>query len=404
MDLSATAEPGSTRSLATSEMHSASWNSTIAHTTSVEGPFDVEAMAAAFTALTVRHPALRCRIAVVDGTFSFSVTPDFQPTVEVHVGQPRDRPTDGPIRALVEQERELARLEIVRRRESTVVTLLIHHGIADLAATLAYCRELWANYTGIVEGSFRAGPPVHSLPSPLESVAPGAEFGQARPNPAVRQPDRSAFERPDTVRLTLSERETSGLLRSCRESGVTLHAGLAGLLVAARASGLSRDELLRCASIVNTRRYLPRPLAPTAGTNILGISWADLRVTDGISPIRLGDQIVRKLHADIADGSIWGNNRAAEVNRAPARGVMISNLGSISEVTTPEGVSVTGHSVVGNAIGRRADVNGLQVYQTYGFQGRLFIDSIATAENPSPFTDVRECLEALLHMPKESRT
>ena len=311
---------------------------------------------------------------------------------------------------------QVCALRVYRFGAKFRLTFLLHHAIADADAALAYLHDVWKLYTERtrrVNGVARliSAPPPHPIPASAETLLRARGYSE----PASRQMMdlRPAYRGPESIwtalrprraqraRVHLSMEQTDRLLDVGRAHGVTLNGLVSAALVLAEREMSGKTELsVAISSFVNLRTRIDPPVAPTEGTNVLGIAEAILEVSRDSDALDLARSVV----ADIRDGLrttrihhtafVRGDIRRALslVRRyfllVPMAGlvptftaIQVTNWGRISEFATPDGVDINDfrcgvelHPVSAFIATRGIAMVEGRIYFVTSYNGRLSID------------------------------
>ncbi|WP_139359971.1 acyltransferase [Mycobacterium sp. D16Q16] len=322
------------------------------------------------------------------------------------------------------------------------VTFLLHHAIADADAALAYLHDVWKLYTERtrrVNGVVRlvSAPPPHPIPVSAETLLRARGYGE----PASRQMMdlRPAYRGPQWVwtalrprraqraRVQLSVEQTDRLLDVGRAHGVTLNGLVSAALVLAEREMSGKSELpVALSSFVNLRSRIDPPVAPTEGTNVLGIAEMILEVSRGSDALDLARRVVADIHDGLRTARIHHTafvrgdiRRALSLMRryfllVPMGGlvptftaIQITNWGRVSEFTTPDGMDIHDfrcgvelHPVSAFVATRGIAMVEGRIYFVTSYQGRLSIDftELVTSTNSARSVEqiLRDEIEKLI--------
>jgi phenolphthiocerol/phthiocerol/phthiodiolone dimycocerosyl transferase len=319
---------------------------------------------------------------------------------------------------------QVCALRVYRSAGKFRVTFLLHHAIADADAALAYLHDVWTLYaerTRRANGVVRPmGTPPHPIPASAETLLRAR--GYTEPASAPMMDLRPAYRGPEWIwtalrprraqraRIHLSVEQTDRLLEVGRAHGVTLNGLISAALVLAEREISGKSELsVAMSSFVNLRSRIDPPVAPTEGTNVLGIAEMILDVGRGSDALDLARQVI----ADIRDGLqtnrihhtafVRGDiRRALSLARryfllVPMGGlvptftaIQINNWGRVSEFATPAGVDINDfrcgvelHPVTAFIATRAVAMVEGRIYFVTSYNGRLSIDftKLVSGEN-----------------------
>lgn len=351
-----------------------------------EGALDLVALQAAFTELVRRNPVLAAHLEeTADG---FMLVPSGRELcIEVRQGDPdafqdsADEPLD--------QTQQLVRLQVIQRGDDAMVVGTLHHSIADGNAAFALLAELWANYTAIVSGAA----PGHFEPRPIP-IGPHNVLDLADA-PPMGPPGGPEFFSPATFLngkgggcrrslLVLSPAHTSAVARFAKARNSTVHAVLAGAVLAAERTMIDEPGALPVLvrSSVDVRGLLPTPIEVLDGTNFVGMVLTALHVDLDDDPMTLGTKVVDDIRAGIADGSALYSS----MQPLPAPEIMdnlppvtyISNVGRIPLFVTPDSLRVTAIRMGILPLGSNSTM-----YMVSTYNGELTIDVITPIDGIS---------------------
>ncbi|MFC9436081.1 hypothetical protein [Nocardia sp. NPDC057030] len=343
------------RPLAPSEEIFAGSEVLVGYSMRLYGRLNLAALSAAFDAVVRAYPALGAHLEP-DGRGHLLVeSPGGTPEITVVDGDP-ELLLSG---ARLDQRAALAALCVVRDGDSTGVTLVTHHSVADACHSLAVLAEMWSCYTDISHGRTPTLAP-HRFPDAVEDLLlarcvekmAGAPVS-ARPLVVAESPgppppveDDQPYLLPLTARCRLTKRETAALADLAHREGTTINglASAAILLTEAELRELPMTELSYTYSVDLRNRVTPA-IGHTEGTNVLG--FADF------VPTRCEDKTLVGLARDISDGLRRGlasgvvqqtplhipDIASGPPPRAPGI-VLATNWGRIDRPRLPEGLRV----------------------------------------------------------------
>ncbi|MGW5575144.1 phthiocerol/phthiodiolone dimycocerosyl transferase family protein [Nocardia thailandica] len=220
--------------------------------TTVTGPLDIARVRGVLDGLAAAHPLLRCRTAEVDGVACLVRDDTYRPPLRVRTGGESAYLT--LINAPQDWSEGLFRAEVLREGDRHQLVLVVHHGIADGRSAAALLALFWRNYTAGITGEAAALVfPDQSLPPAMDvalSTVIGAGDAEAwldtvrvaaagldpAAAPRTLPHDGGAHDplgRFALRRVELSAERTSGLVRAARDAGLTVHALLTGVALAA---------------------------------------------------------------------------------------------------------------------------------------------------------------------------
>lgn len=387
------------------------------------GVLDEAALESALIGLIDMYPVLGGRIHVSRKGFELRFTPRELPAVTF-----RDV-SDADIGDYVLAGRSalpmghVYALQVYRSKDKFRVTLLLHHAIADADAALAYLHDLWELYTERVHGlaGMMGTPPPHPIPASSETLLRGRGYAESASRqmldlrPAYRGAESIwtalRARRAERARIHLSVEQTDRLLEMGRAHGVTLNGLVSAALVLAEREMSGKEQLsVAVSSFVNLRSRIDPPVAPTEGTNVLGIAEAILEVNQGSDALGLARQVVADIHDGLRTARIHHTAfvRSGDIRRAlslarryfllvPAGGlvptftaIQITNWGRVSEFATPAGIEINDfrcgvelHAVSAFIATRGVAMVEGRIYFVTTYNGRLSIDftKLTTGKN-----------------------
>ncbi|WP_194820176.1 hypothetical protein [Nocardia sp. XZ_19_385] len=342
------------RRLAPSEAFFATVSVYVSCSTHVSGPLDMVALSRAFDALRAEYPVLSCRI-VSDGAGQAVL--ETVPVVSAGVSQKRAS-SDDPLDQLSDLRGSAAAVHVVRRdRETSSVTLLTHHAIADGPHSLRLLATLWSYYTDTIAGR-RSQAPVRPYPRCLEDllsergiVAPTDGVAAQKSTPAGDQASDPPEPEPEPeevvwTRTRLTMQETESLLALGRQENTTLNGVVSAALLRAAADALGVAVAdLTYEYAVDLRRRLVPPVDTTDGTNVQGTARFVAEVVTGGEDLALARAISARLTRDLATGAIQRSwlcvaDRLASLIASPKTLVQSANWGTLPPLSAPEGLTI----------------------------------------------------------------
>lgn len=292
------------RPLAPSEEIFAGSEVLVGYSMRLSGRLNLAALSAAFDAVVRAYPALGAHLEPNGRGHILVESPGGTPEITVVDGDPEQLLSG----AQLDQRTALAALCVVRDGESTGVTLVTHHSVADACHSLAVLAEMWSCYTDISHGRTPTLTS-HRFPDAVEDLLLARCVEKmsglpvsARPlvvaeTPASPPPveDDPPYLLPLTARCRLTKRETAALAELAHREGTTINglASAAILLTEAELRELPLTELSYTYSVDLRNRVTPA-IGHTEGTNVLG--FADF------VPPRHADNTLIGLARGISDG------------------------------------------------------------------------------------------------------
>ncbi|MFI6173106.1 hypothetical protein ACIBCN_40450 [Nocardia sp. NPDC051052] len=343
------------RPLAPSEEIFAGSEVLVGYSMRLSGRLNLAALSAAFDAVVRAYPALGAHLEP-DGRGHILVeSPGRAPTITVVDGDPEQLLSG----ARLDQRAALAALCVVRDGDSTGVTLVTHHSVADACHSLAVLAELWSCYTEISDGR---APTLssHRFPAAVEDLLLARCVEKmsglpvsSRPLIVTESPGAAApvaadesYLLPLTARCRLNKRETAALADLAHREGTTINglASAAILLTEAELRELPLTELSYTYSVDLRNRVSPA-IGHTEGTNVLG--FADFVPTGdaGTTLIGLARGISDALRNGLASGVVQQTPlhipdiASGPPPRAPGI-VLATNWGRIDRPRLPEGLCI----------------------------------------------------------------
>lgn len=346
----------------------------------LRGRVDVEALAAAFHAVTQAHPTLRSRI-VADGTGHALAPLDEteRPRLETRTeelddayGTELNRPltVGGPLSRAV--------LVSAPDGEEHLFVLVVDHTVTDGHSSITLHNTLWDHYRSLVAdeqpqtGQSSADvPDTPAWPEPVSALLPPADeadtaayldarIAQAKENPVelVRYDvastpgaapaggtEKGDDERHIEVRrLTLDADNTARLRERARQAGVSVHALIAAALLTTARRRLVGDgpRTLGCLSPVDLRPRLTPPLPSSVMVPAVTTHLQTLEVSETSDPLVLARTVHARVSDFIASGGHFHEMRITpEIPRNPAlqlATVIVTNMGVVPGPRLPDGL------------------------------------------------------------------
>ncbi|ASF07019.1 hypothetical protein NBRGN_108_00080 [Nocardia brasiliensis NBRC 14402] len=347
------------------------------------GRLDIDRLSAAFIALTDRNPVLYARIGQAGDRYYLEPREPYAVPFEVSDGDP-DEFLSAPVDPL-DQSKHVARLQVVRRGDVATVAFTFNHAIADGNAAAALMGKAWANYTTLVEvGELSAATPrpipvgPHQLLDPHDAPPlqpPPTEFQ----SPATHLTGVTSLPRLTTVQLDTDR--TTGIIEAVRARGITMHAAVAGAVLAAERSLIDRagPVPMLVLSTVDFRALLPVPIDVLDITNGIGSVVTGQLVGPDDPPLRLGETVVSDIRARVADGwavySSIGFFPTPQLQAAAPPISYIGNVGRIPELKVPAELAI-----IDVRLGSPSFPTNAAMYLVYGYGGRLTISVLQPAD------------------------
>ncbi|SPX87955.1 phthiocerol/phthiodiolone dimycocerosyl transferase family protein [Mycobacteroides abscessus] len=379
------------------------------------GVLNEAALEDALAGLVDRYPLLGGRIHMSRRGFELRFAPRRRPAavfLDVGAADIEDYPMAGKSALPIGQ---VCSLRVCRSGDKFRVTLLLHHAIADADAALAYFHDFWTLYTERMRTPGNPGRQLvaaHPIPASSETLLRARGYAESASRqvmdlrPAYRGPESiwTALRprRAERARIHLSVEQTDRLLGIGRTHGVTLNGLVSAALALVEREMSGKDRLsVAISSFVNLRGRIDPPVAPTGGTNVLGIAEMILDVDRRSDVLDLARQVIADIRNGLETTRIHQTVfvRGGDVRRAlalarryfllvPAGGlvptftaIQITNWGRVSEFTTPDGVDIGDFrcGVELHAVSAFIATQGLamvegRIYFVTSYNGRLSID------------------------------
>ncbi|MER6345133.1 phthiocerol/phthiodiolone dimycocerosyl transferase family protein [Streptomyces sp. NPDC001595] len=348
----------------------------------LRGRVDVEALSAAFDAVTQTHPTLRTRIAPDGQGFVLRLLgEDERPRLITRTGGVEEAhatelntplPVGGPLsRAVLVSEPD---------GDRHLFVLVVDHTITDGHSSIALHNALWDQYRTLVEGGRTPVPAARASgdaaetpdwPQPISRLLPDADpattaaylerrVEEARRHPVALVPyDVTPPAAPgagqgtapageiEVRRLTLDAEDTGLLRRAAREAGVSVHSLVAAALLTTARRRLEGDgpRTLGCLSPVDLRSRLSPPLPAAVMVPAVTTHLQTLDVAPDTEPLALARAVHTRLGDFIARADHHHEMRITpEIPRNPAlqlATVIATNMGVVSGPRLPAGLRAT---------------------------------------------------------------
>ncbi|MFE9681829.1 protein kinase [Streptomyces sp. NPDC006285] len=341
----------------------------------LRGRVDVEALSAAFDAMTEANPTLRSRIVPDGAGHALSLLDeDERPRLLTRTGDGDEAyaaelnnplPVGGPLSRAV--------LVSAPDGERHLFLLVVDHTVTDGHSSIALHNALWDHYRTLVEeggGTGAAASDAPQWPRPVSQLLPPAgeadtaeylerRIEEAREHPValvpydVRRPSvtgegadgaADADGHIEVCRLTLDTELTTGLRRTARRSGVSVHSLIASTLLATARRRLDGDgpRTLGCLSPVDLRSRLTPALPASAMVPAVTTHLQTLEVSGASDPL----ETARAVHARLSDYISRGDHFlevriTPEIPRNPTlqlATVIATNMGVVPGPRLPDGL------------------------------------------------------------------
>ncbi|WP_221358270.1 phthiocerol/phthiodiolone dimycocerosyl transferase family protein [Streptomyces beigongshangae] len=337
----------------------------------LRGRVDVEALSAAFDAMTEANPTLRSRIVPDGAGHALSLLgEDERPRLVTRTGDEEEAyaaelnnplPVGGPLSRAV--------LVSAPDGEHHLFLLVVDHTVTDGHSSIALHNALWDHYRTLVEGGRADGTPVSGMPrwpEPVSRLLPAADeadtaryldsrIEEAGLHPVtlvpydVRRPEVDGEGADagaggagaaddghiEVCRLLLDTELTTGLRRTARRSGVSVHALVAATLLTTARRRLDGDgpRTLGCLSPVDLRSRLSPPLSASAMVPAVTTHLQTLEVPGNPDPLETARTVHARLSDYISRGDHFHEVRITpEIPRNPAlqlATVIATNMGVV---------------------------------------------------------------------------
>jgi hypothetical protein len=334
--------------------------------THVTGPFDVDALSAAFDALLQAHPVLGGHLERgADGRHQIAVDDLLHPGIDVV--EIDDQATESTENSSphFDQSESLIQLRVHVRGGEVQPTLYIHHSLADGHHGFSLIEEVFSYYTDLVcTGRIR---PVTARPAPDSLEVVLAERGihkQQRSGLERFMPAMFAYDLPPSRRAAtdvkpasplrvpmagcqLTERETHDLIAFSRSHRLGLNGLLAAAILLAEWRLRGRTNIpVPYIYPVDLRYVLSPPVSATACTNPVGVATYLAKIDHNTEVVNLARDIVDTFRADLSDGLIQQSLLHLSpqyVGNPPGLPdvVMLTDNGLVPPIPTPPDMELT---------------------------------------------------------------
>ncbi|GGW26941.1 hypothetical protein GCM10010340_00270 [Streptomyces griseoloalbus] len=344
----------------------------------LRGRVDVEALSAAFDAVTGQNPTLRsCIVPDGPGYALRLLGEDERPRLVTRTGD-EDEAYAAELNTPLPVGGPLTRAVLVSSPDGGrhLFVLLVDHTVIDGHSSIALHNALWDHYRALVGGerataADAAVPEAPQWPRPVSGLLPAADEGDTaayldsrlaemrrhpvelvpydvrRPSPtgvAGQGADGSADGHIEVCRLTLDTERTTRLRRTARQSGVSVHSLIGAALLAAARRRLDGDgpRTLGCLSPVDLRSRLSPPLPASVMVPAVTTHLQTLEVSGSSDPLDLARAVHARLSDFIARGDQFHEMRITpEIPRNPAlqlATVIATNMGVVPGPRLPSGL------------------------------------------------------------------
>ncbi|MES4892290.1 protein kinase [Streptomyces sp. NPDC096012] len=372
--------------------------------TTLRGHIDVEALSAAFDAVTRAHPSLRTRIVPEGGGFALSLLGEGErPRLTTRTGLVPDAYA-AELNTPLSLGGPLSRAVLVSAPEGDahLFVLSVDHTVTDGHSSIALHNEIWDRYRALVEGEEEpgaaAGAPgaAPDWPEPVSRLLPAADpagtaayldrrVEESRRHPvelvpydvppaaaddatgtgsagvtgpggtgtgsaAVTGPGGTGTAgggRIEVCRLTLDEERTTRLRQTARRAGVSVHALVCAALLAAARRRLPGDgpRTLGCLSPVDLRSRLTPPLPAAVMVPAVTTHLQTLDVSTETDLTTLARSVHARLSDFVAGAGPYHEMRITpEIPGRPTlqlATVIATNMGVVRGPRLPQGLRAT---------------------------------------------------------------
>ncbi|QIS20460.1 phthiocerol/phthiodiolone dimycocerosyl transferase family protein [Nocardia terpenica] len=370
----------------------------VSYSTRVTGAIDTAALQEAFAALRRTYPVLVTRIrptapgqAVLedDGTSDHAVT--------------GGTAVDDALSGLPDLGGKAAALHVVSHdADTSSVTLLTHHAIADGRHSLRLLADLWSNYTAIVEGR-PLDPTAQPYPDSAETLLSERGFVPEEPTwsmPPVPENICSGGTEVLPARARFTAEETDALRSTARRLHTTINGLVSAALLQTTADsyGVDVGDLLYLYPVDLRTRVTPS-IGLTEGTNVLGLARFVSDSGVDTSTAALARAVVDRLAQGLSTGEVQRatmrlpSDPEAMVALLPTM-VISTNWGVVPELRTPAGVAVTDfHPGMAPIVSDVPSTGMPSATIITTFEGQLTLDSTV---GPAEVADIARRIRDLL--------
>lgn len=344
----------------------------------LRGRVDVEALSAAFDAMTEENPTLRSRIASDGAGHALRLLDeDERPRLVTRTGDEEEAyaaelnsplPVGGPLSRAV--------LVSAPDGERHLFLLVVDHTVTDGHSSIALHNALWDRYRTLVDGehaveaSEGSGSDGPRWPVPVSQLLPAADeadtakyldsrIEEARRHPVELVPydvgrtssgggapgaDTGVDGHIEVSRLTLDAELTAGLRGTARRSGVSVHSLIAAALLTTARRRLDGDgpRTLGCLSPVDLRSRLSPALSASAMVPAVTTHLQTIDVSEASDPLETARTVHARLTDFISRGDHFHEVRVTpEVPRNPTlqlATVIATNMGVAPGPRLPSGL------------------------------------------------------------------
>lgn len=342
---------------------------------SLRGRVDVEALSAAFDAMTRENPTLRSRIVEEGSGYALRLLDeDERPRLVTRTGDEDEAyaaelnnplPVGGPLSRAV--------LVSAPDGRSHLFVLVVDHTVTDGHSSIALHNALWDRYRALVDaepGAEASESGMPRWPRPVSRLLPAADDADTAKylDGRVEETRRHSVElvpydvrrasatgqaadegapvdgHIEVCRLTLDTGLTTRLRRTARSRGVSVHALIAATLLATARRRLDGDgpRTLGCLSPVDLRSRLSPPLPASDMVPAVTTHLQTLDVSETSDPLDLARTVHARLSDFIARGDHFHEMRITpEIPHNPRlqlATVIVTNMGVVPGPRLPSGL------------------------------------------------------------------
>lgn len=296
-------------------------------TIELHGVVDVDALSDAFDALVEAHPVLASHIEPSpDGGWNL-VAEDLLHSGLCVVDGTDTKPWGaggGPPPGIqLDQTASLLNLRLALGKGTSLLTVYLHHSIADGHHGAGLLDELFTRYTEVVTNGDPGPITPEPAPAPLEVMLESRGIRRLGVTGVERfMPVMFAYDLPPSVRPTLiahpgspqsvpvtrvrlTEEETTDLVQFCQDNRVSVNTVVAGAILMTEWQFRETPHVpIPYAYPVDLRYFLNPPVRPTESTNLVGVATYLAEIGPDTDIVDLATDIGATFRADLTDGLI----------------------------------------------------------------------------------------------------